>query len=232
MKPHPLSWLAAACCAVALLLTGCNSSGSNFSPSPVIVGSGVIVSEFRTLAPFDSIDAGIAETQIVIMQGGPQSVWIETDDNIIDEIDMVVVGGVLLISSNVNYDTNHDVQIRIDMTTVQSLRMSGVGSMDATGLSSTGTLEVALTGVGSIDLAGTVDTYDALHQGVGEIDAEGLTARLADIESRGVGDCRITVTQHLDASIFGTGDIYYAFDAANPPTVTLNDSGLGDLIPI
>ena len=208
MKFHPsASIIAAACCCVLVLLgLGCDSDGSSSIPTPMIVGSDVIVSEFRALPPFDSIDVAISHAEIVITQGGPQSLRIETDDNIIDEIDTIVFGSVLQIIKQASYTTNHGVEIHISMTSVQMLRLSGVGSMDATGLTSAGTLEVDLAGVGSIDLAGTVDTYDAVHQGVGKIDAENLTSRLADIDLRGLGDCRITVTDQLNGVISGQGD--------------------------
>jgi hypothetical protein len=195
------------------------------------VGSGVIVSEDRPLSAFHSVNASISETQIVINQAGAQSVRIETDDNIIDEIQTDVVGGVLIIESHVTYDTAHDVRIFIDMTDVQSLQLTGAGSMSASGISSGGGLSVALTGVGNMTLSGSVDTYHARLEGVGMrgIDAEALQTRVSTIDISGIGDCRITVTDELNATISGQGNIYYA---GNPLDVNDNITGSGSLIQI
>jgi hypothetical protein len=194
-----------------------------------IVGSGRIVSESLSLPPFQSVDTWIGEAEIVITQAGTQSVRIETDDNIIDEILISVSGGVLIIDTDANYDTDYGVRIFLDMTEVQVLRQRGVGSISATNISSSGNLRVVLTGVGSITLSGSVDTYEARLDGVGGIDAENLGTRLSTIDIGGTGDCRITVSEELNGTISGFGNIYYA---GNPPIVNENITGTGALIPI
>lgn len=223
-----------ACCAVLLLLpAGCDDDDDGnrfFSPSAQVVGSGVLVSESRSVAPFDSIELFVA-ADITITQGGVQSVTVEADDNLIDQITTSVAGGVLRIDANVNYDSDN-VSLVLDMTDVQSIDLFGVGDITATNLTSTGTLRVVLVGVGSVTLAGATDTYSAVLSGVATgsgIDAEGLQARLADITVIGVGDCRITVTEQLDAVISGIGDIFYA---GNPATVNATVTGTGNVIPI
>ncbi len=229
MKPHPSTWIAAVC-ALAFLCPGCNGGEESVpTPTPMIVGSGNIVSELRSLSPFDSIDASIGEARIVITQASPQSLRIETDDNIIGEIDTVVSGSVLRIFSNAGYSTDHGVVIHIDMTSVQSLRFGGAGEMTATDITSSGTLEVVLAGIGSIHLAGTVETCNAVIERVGEIDAENLTSRLADVKLWGIGDFRITATDQLNGTIFGQGNIYYA---GNPPIVIPCIVGVGRIVPI
>jgi hypothetical protein len=45
----------------------------------------------------------------------------------------------------------------------------------------------------------------------------------------GQGDCRVTVTDELDATISGIGDVYYA---GNPPLVRSTITGRGRLIPL
>lgn len=217
-------------CALALLLPGCNGGEESVPPpTETIVGSGSVVSEVRSLPPFHSIDASIGEAHIVITQGSRQALRIETDDNIIGAIETVVSDHVLRVFSAVGYSTDHGVVIHIDMTSVQSLRFGGAGEMKATGIASDGTLEVVLAGAGSIQLAGTVDTCEAVVERIGDIDAENLTSRLADIELWGIGDCRITVTDQLNGTIFGEGNIYYA---GNPPIVTPCIIGVGRFVPI
>jgi hypothetical protein len=230
MRSDSPRWAIAVGCALALLLPGCNGGEERVPPpTETIVGSGSIVSESRSLPPFDSVDASIGEAHIVITQGSRQALRIKTDDNIIGTIETVVSGSVLRIFSDAGYSTGHGVVIHIDMTAVRSLRFGGAGEMSATGIESSGTLEVVLAGIGSIQLAGTVDTCDAVVERIGDIDAEKLTSRLADIELWGIGDCRITVTDQLNGSIFGEGNIYYA---GNPPIVTPCIIGVGRFVPI
>lgn len=220
---------AAALGALALLLPGCDGREESDTTPAAITGSGIIVSESRSLPPFHSVDAGIGEAHIAITQRAPQSVRIETDDNIIDAIETEVSDGVLRISSDAGYSTDHGVVIRIDMTDVRSLRFEGAGEMSATGIESDGTLEVVLGGMGSMRLAGRVDTCDAIVERVGQVDAVDLTARLAEIEVWGIGDFRITVTDQLLGTIYGEGSILYAGD---PPIVTPCIVGVGRIAPL
>ncbi len=229
MRRKASTWISGASCALVLIALGCSGESNSVLGPSVIVGSGIIVSEPRTLPAFHSVNASITETEIVITQAGAQSVQIETDDNIIDEIEMYVSGGVLIIESQATYDTAQGVRIFIDMTDVQSLQFSGFGTMSASGISSGGDLSVAMTGVGNMTLSGAVDTYHGTLEGVGGIDAEALQTRESTIDLIGVGPCRITVAEKLTATISGEGNIYYA---GHPPIVIRSITGHGALIQI
>ncbi len=230
MRHDPFMRMGAAGCAAALVLVACGGgSGNRIVQAPLIVGSGIIVSETRALPDFHGVDVSIGEFDIEITQTGTQSVRIETDDNIIDEIWTYVSGGVLIIETQANYDTDHNVRIFIDMIDVRSLRVTGVGSLSASGLSTSGDLTVAKTGVGGMTLSGVADTYHATTTGVGGIDAGALRTRTASIHLGGTGDCRITVTEVLNGTISGQGNIYYA---GNPPVVNATVTGYGALIPM
>jgi hypothetical protein len=217
-----LKRLALFACAVALIGAGC----SDDVISNRINGSGIIITEARQLAAFDSIDMrAVGDVEITL--GGIQSVDIETDDNIIDHIITTVSNGELIITSDDNYDSVHGVIITVTMTDVDDLELSGVGSIEGQNDFTVDDLTLELDGVGSITVSGTVQILTAELEGVGSIDAEALTAAIATVDISGVGDCYVTATDELNATISGNGDVYYAGD---PPVVNSNITGNGSLI--
>jgi len=214
--------------AAAVLSLGCSGSDSFVNPSPEITGSGTIVTETRPVAAFHSVDLR-AVADVSFGQGGAQAVQIETDDNIIGHISTTVSNGVLTIDQDVDYTTLHGVIVSLDMTQVQALSLSGVGEI--VGRNNIGSTDLSLSvgGVGEISLSGTADTLTATIDGTGDIHAQFLQTHFATIVISGMGDCWITVTDELDVTISGIGDVYYA---GNPPVVNSDVTGTGSLIPL
>lgn len=217
-----LKRLALFACAAALIGAGC----SDDIVSGRIIGSGIIVTEARQLAGFDSIDMR-AVGDVEVTQGGVQSIDIETDDNIIDHIIMSVSNGELIITSDENYDSDHGVIITITMPDIELLELSGVGSIEGQNDFTVDALELVLDGVGGFAVLGTAQTLVAEVSGVGNIDAEALSAATATVDISGVGDIYVTATDELNVTISGNGDVYYA---GNPPVINSNITGNGSLI--
>lgn len=216
------------CCALPLLLACSDHDDSTIFQSVPVIGSGDIVSEVRSVPPFDSVDLS-AVADVTITEGASQEVRIRTDDNIIEHLSTRVSGGVLIIDTDVDYETVHGVKITIEAKDVRHLLLTGAGTITGTGLASGGDLRATLIGVGTISLSGTTDSYEGTNAGVGTLDAENLLARRSTIVISGTGNCRVTATDELDVTISGFGDVYYAGD---PPTVRSTITGIGRLIPI
>jgi len=73
---------------------------------------------------------------------------------------------------------------------------------------------------------GLANTYTIRISGSGDIKSFGLTADKADVSIESSGDAEINVTQHLKASIKGSGNIMYQ----GSPEIDSNISGSGKLI--
>jgi hypothetical protein len=211
-----------------LSIAGCSNSSDGGIFDPTIVGSGNVVSEGRSVAPFHSIDLA-AVADLLVTQGNSQAVGVETDDNIIQHIFTSVSNGVLTISADVDYTTQHGVIVTLDLIELQRISLSGVGSITGQNDISATDLVVTLGGTGKITISGNADTLAATLSGVGDIDASGLQTETCTVLLGGTGDCRVNVTQLLNATISGIGDIYYS---GNPPTINESITGTGSLIPI
>jgi hypothetical protein len=221
------------CCVVFLVLAcGGGSDGNRSVFSDPIIGSDDIITDVRSVPTFDSVDL-MAHAEVYLVEGGPQNVRIEADDNIIGHIMTTVSARVLIIDADADYDSAHGVEVYINTTDVQSLRLTGVGIIDATNIDSSGNVSAILTGVGTISLSGVADSFDGMHSGVGlpnAINAENLTTLRSTIVLSGIGDCWVTVIDELNVTISGIGNVYYF---GSPPTVhkTITPGAQGDAIP-
>jgi len=213
------------------LLLACHhgsDGGGVIGSSLPILGSGLIVSENRPVPPFDSVDLQ-AVAGVTITLGSSHGVRVEADDNIIDHIGTRVAGSVLVIDSDASYDSPSGVKVYLEANAARSLRLTGVGSITATGIASSGTVSATVTGVGTITPVGYADAFVGTLTGVGRIEALDLMTRRSTIVISGQGDCRVTAGDELDVTISGIGDVYYA---GNPPLVRSTITGRGRLIPI
>lgn len=88
------------------------------------------------------------------------------------------------------------------------------------------TLDARASGSGDITIEGEVEEAEIETNGSGDIDARRLIATIAYVRTRGSGDVRIRVTEDLDGTTSGSGDIYYY---GNPEHVSRRSSGSGEV---
>jgi hypothetical protein len=221
------------CFLLPLLLSGCTDVKfeSPTIPSPSWpfsnnTGSGNIISQERTLPPFHSLEAQGVST-IFITQESPTRVRVEADENALDRVSTSVANGVLITNTEGNFKTAAAVKIYISTPELRRIKLQGVGSITTVNDISVDELSVDSPGAGNITLTGIADTFQATLSGVGNVEALDLTTRKSSVTVSGLGSCRVTVTDELDATISGNGNIYYAGD---PPVVNYTNTGWGQLI--
>ena len=61
----------------------------------IIKGSGNLITETRQVSNFDSIDLS-GSGEVIVTQGGSESLTIETDDNVMEHVKAEVVGAAIL----------------------------------------------------------------------------------------------------------------------------------------
>ena len=211
-----------------------------------IRGSGVVAEEFRTVAFFSGLDMGISADVFFIM-GAVQSLRIIGDDNILPHIDTDVGGdGVLEISSRKSYRTDVGIKIYVVMQQINTLILSGSGSIQGQSQFVTDDLELNLTGSGNMDMAVDANEIDSRISGSGPINLRGsalfhwieipgsgnmnalnLITNRCEITISGSGDCNVFVNSVLDVLISGSGNVYYM---GSPGSVTTNITGSGQVI--
>jgi hypothetical protein len=208
-----------------------------------VSGSGNIVEAQRDVSEFNRVllkGAG----KVFLSQGEAQFLQIKTDDNIMPLIETDVSGKKLTISHG-EYRLKPTVfEVFIVVENLQGVAISGSGDViGKTRFSANtfyaqisgsgdieleveaGMLESKISGSGSIHLIGKADTYAATISGSGEINAFDMAAKNVSVQISGSGDCRISVSEALDAKISGSGDIYYR----GRPQVNTKISGSGSL---
>ncbi len=227
-------------------MAGCGVVG------PDVKGSGNIESEARQVAPFSGVDVE-GSADVTVTYGTEQSVTITTDDNILPIITTEVSNGVLTIDSKESYSTRHGVKVAVTIPLLESVEINGSGDVVVEGtqlenrpvesfrieIDGSGNVRVPqlnaakaraqIDGSGDITLGGTGGTLEAEIDGSGDINAEEFRVLNAVVRVEGSGDIRVYATESLEASVSGSGDIYYRGD---PKVVQKSISGSGEIIRI
>ena len=144
-----------------------------------------------------------------------------------DKIDISIYGsGNISLSydgKNGNMKTagsgNIDINGKIDNV---EIIVQGSGNNNATLESSS--IEITIKGSGDVKINGNTSDFKAMVQGSGDIDCFDLNSKTADVTIKGSGNCNITVSELLNASIYGSGDIYYK---GNPDKIKSDINGSG-----
>lgn len=206
-----------------------------------IDGSGDVVSETRSVVEFDRMLLK-SSGDVVLKQGGVQSVEIETDDNIMPVIKTTVRDGRLVISTG-EYNVNPTVlKYYITVENLNGITISGSGSVVGESrfvsndfsakINGSGDialeldakrLETRISGSGSMNLSGGTDFYEATINGSGEIEAFGMKSKRVSITINGSGDCRVSASEELTARISGSGEVIYK----GRPRISSSISGSG-----
>jgi hypothetical protein len=95
--------------------------------------------------------------------------------------------------------------------------------MDAGGFAG-GELVIVCSGVGSVTLAGRVDSLKAELSGVGSLSADGLSADRVETNLSGVGSANVRAEKSLNGNVSGVGSLTWKGAATD---VSTNVSGIG-----
>jgi hypothetical protein len=210
-----------------------------------VSGSGDLISETRQVGSFDSIDlSNVGE--VVITQGGSESLSIETDDNIMERLEIKVQGGTLKLGFkngltrftptklvfNVAVDDLTSLAVsgsgRIKSEKIETrfldVAISGSGAVVITDLTA-GDLKADISGSGEIHLDGNVAAQDVAVSGSGKYVAGDLCSASVTVSVSGSGDATVCATDTLDADTSGSGSINYY----GRPSVNSSTSGPGKI---
>jgi hypothetical protein len=218
-----MNWYKQAFFWVAIIaLTACdNDDGTNCIPV-----SGNIISETRVLSDFHSITLeGVGN--IFITQESPQSVRIETHQNILPLLKTLVSSQHLSIRLDECIEGNIDqLDIYISVPDIERLEISGVGNIEGQNVWNLDNLEISISGVGDINLSGTTDNLDIISQGVGNVRVFELISNICEVNLSGAGNVEVTALDELDVTISGAGNVFYK----GMPSISTNITGSGNLI--
>jgi Putative auto-transporter adhesin, head GIN domain len=206
--------LAVVAIGIALLVHGGSSTGAQ--------GSGTAVTQTRTVAGFSRLDLA-GSNNVTVIVGGPQSVVVHADSNLINHVTTRVAAGSLIIGDTGGFTARSPMSVDVRVPSLTALTLSGDGQISVTGIS-TPQLTVTVSGSGLLSAAGTATRLDVTLSGAGQAQLSQLAARDVHAVVTGSGLIQVTATTSLDAAVPGTGAIMYT---GNPSQVSTSVTGTG-----
>jgi hypothetical protein len=208
-----------------------------------------MVTEKRDVAGFDGVALG-GLGSVLITQDDRESLTIEAPEEVMSRVTSEIKNGVLVLGLKKGLwmaglgKKNQKIRFKVTMRSVHTLRLGGVGRIDAPevmtdslsvvvggvggieiGKLTTESLEVVLSGAGSCEIAGNADTQSIKLSGSGNYEARDLETKTTSAVVSGAGNVSVHVTETLDAKISGAGSIRYH----GAPTVRQRVTGAGSI---
>ncbi|HVF97230.1 MAG TPA: head GIN domain-containing protein, partial [Flavisolibacter sp.] len=216
----------------AAILAFCSSC--NMFGGQRVSGNGKITSENRNVSAFTSIDAS-GSLKVQVRQDSSTAVKIETDENLLEYVEVYVKGNTLVIKSRdgFNLDPSKDLVIYTVAPVYRSIQVSGSGDIISEntisgseplemGVSGSGNINVQValprlsahvSGSGNVLLKGTSKEFSGSVSGSGSIKAFELATDVSTLHISGGADVEITANQKLDVNVSGSADVKYKGNA-------------------
>lgn len=230
---------------IVTLLIGTSTMSCNMMDC--VSGTGASHQNTITMDPFDAI-AVEGAIDVIVTKGDHQEVSIEGQSELIELVNTKVAGGKWHITTSKCYMTNAPFVVHVVTPMLSSITVEGSSSVHSadvfgsgnTSLSTTGsgdieveginekTLNIEVTGSGSISVRGTCTDLDGSLSGSGDLLAKELTANAAKLSVEGSGSATITAITSLEATVMGSGDVQYG----GKPTVNAQVEGSGSVTPL
>lgn len=218
-------------------------------PWKKIEGDGRLQKETRQVGAYTAV-ASSGAWNVIIGYGASNSVQVEGDANLLAYIETRVEDGRLSIRSqkNVNLRSKNKITVYVSLTKITGLSLSGSGDMIGQGrfsnegvtdfkLSGSGTIKLSfdkvttaainISGSGNIHLSGAANAIMVNISGSGNADCGNLIAEDASAHISGSGNVTLHANRSIDASISGSGNVFYKGSASD---VKKHIAGSGRLI--
>ncbi len=231
---------------VAFLLTitllSCNA---NLNLNDGVEGSGNVITEKRTInESFDKISASTGVT-VIVEQGSPNDVEVETDDNLMQYVITKVENGTLIVKIDGNINTMSSIDVRVRMSSIVGLESTSgsritskntlKGSTIAVKSSSGSEIDAVLeyenvscesSSGSNITVAGKALKLETASSSGSEIDADELAANDVFSQSSSGSSTTVKPIVKLDAKASSGSSIDYV---QTPKTITKEETSGGSV---
>jgi len=232
---------------LAIALTTGTAGYTIAKANPIIIAAQN--TEDRHLSGFSSVEVA-GSFDVFITQGSTESVKVTAPSDVMDRIITEVEGGILKIhtkkGSNWNDMFGHKkIAVYVSAKILNGIALAGSGDVkfdqgvhansfklklsgsgDLSGKLDVKTLETSLSGSGDIKISGRADDSSVSIVGSGDFSGKDLVTNSTSIRVAGSGDAKVNVNQKLDASVVGSGDIYYT---GSVKTINSSKAGSGEI---
>jgi len=225
---------------LSLFLSACNIFGER------VHGNGNIKSETRPAGHFSSVDVS-NNINLHIKQDSSWSVRVETDENLLEFIQVSESNGLLRVDvrDHYNLDPSRNIDVFVSAPEYKALTASGASEiMSDSKIVSTDPMDIDISGASEINLeikaprlkAGLSgaskatfrgETKDVSFHGSGasEFRCFELMAENSDVDVSGASNADVFASVNLKADASGASNIRYK----GKPTVSSNTSGAGNV---
>jgi hypothetical protein len=206
-------------------------------------GNGRMTSEERSVSDLSRIKIrGGINVEVV---PGASLLKVEADENLLRYIETIEENGWVIIKTkdNFNLKSNHPIMVFISTDLLSAVNIAGSGSLKGAGkFDGAGALDVDIAGSGDVTLAVNTPKVNIDIRGSGSVTLSGETRNATidiagsgnymaadlltentDIDIKGSGDARVHADNTLDATLLGSGSVYYRGRAS----VHTNTAGSG-----
>ncbi len=209
-----------------------------------IKGSGNVVKENREVPAFHGIDAG-SVFHIYVKKGTKQSLIIETDDNIQEQIKAKVSDGVLNLETKGSIINPEKMNVYIVMPNIDELDLSGACKMETEGRFESEKMELDLSGASGLTMSIKVNNLDLDLSGASKTTLDGFASKVeleasgashvymenlevnnATVDCSGAAKVNIYVVQSLKGECSGASHIKYTGEVKQ---VNIETSGAGSV---
>ena len=222
---------------LALLLINC-------SKNQVVVGSNNIITQEKQLSAYDRIEV-LGSYDVIFTDGEVGKIKIKAPDNILPLIQTEVSDGLLKIGAEKNrYKVKEPIIIYVPVDSrlkqvdikgsadiyseknleTKTLNVGIYGSGDARLAVDVSSLALEVVGAGDIRVSGRAKDLSIDINGSGDVEVPNLKAEKAVININGSGGVSAYVTEDVDISIAGSGDVTIK---GNPKKVKQKINGSG-----
>lgn len=221
---------------------------SNAQKSKKITASGVNKTITKTTAEYDKIKVETSFS-VKLVEGKEGNIKIEGDENIIQYIKAEVSNNILTVAFEkdiyVKYNNASNIQITIPFKKIDGFTFSGSGSLSTSDVINSDTLDVDISGSGSVVFETSAKNVTITKSGSGSLTAKGkatnlkitatgsgninagqLVSEKAIADKSGSGNLKINCTKNLTIKNSGSGSVSYT---GKPKKVDESSTGSGKI---
>lgn len=227
---------------IILLLSGLVSC--RFGWGERVTGNGRITTDERRVSNFNSVDVS-GDIAVHIRQDPAAGVRVETDENLMQYVEVFTSGSQLVIRTKEGYnlDPSKDIIAYVSAPSLNSIEVSGSSDVMGEGvikgtselsLSTSGSgsiymeveaekVSVHASGAGNVNLKGHARDFDGSASGSGDLKCFDLATDNTELDLSGSGSAEVNVSRQLDVHVSGSADVKYK----GSPNVSKSISGSG-----
>lgn len=194
---------------LAVFVSLTNNVGAQNRWSRGIRGEGELVKKTFDVKDYTKFGLGVGGA-VYIKKGNSNSITIEAQQNVLDNIEVEQEGKSLNLEFEKNVRDYKPITIYLEMDNIEGLSIGGNGDIVVEDrFDNLGNVELAIGGSGSIAMAGKASKVEVSLAGSGDVKCENLMAKKVEVSIAGSGDVFIGADDELEVSIAGSGDVRY-----------------------